>query len=103
MLPPCPATNTDVGSVSPFPLHRRTHCAHFPQSLYFPLLESVPYLSAKRVFRRSAASRYRRRSPSVFRISGGTGLGILVCSSTATNVTYAVVVCFRSPVIAFSE
>src|ERR1700719_3165461 len=30
-------------------------CA-FSQSLYFPLLESVPYLSAKRVFRRSAAS-----------------------------------------------
>src|ERR1700730_2888361 len=77
-------------------------CA-FSQSLYFPLLESVPYLSAKRVFRRSAASRYRRRSPAVLRISGGTGLGILVCSATATNVTYAVVVCFRSPVIAFSE
>src|ERR1700719_4152403 len=31
MLRPCSATNTDVGSVSPFPLHRRTHCAHSPK------------------------------------------------------------------------
>src|SRR6266403_4864552 len=31
MLRPCSATNTDVGSVSPLPLHRRTHCAHYAQ------------------------------------------------------------------------
>jgi hypothetical protein len=72
-------------------------------NFYFLLAESVPYRSANRVFRRSAASLNRRLSPAVFTISGGTALGNRVCSSTATNVTYAVVVCFLSPVIAFSE
>jgi hypothetical protein len=62
-----------------------------------------PNRSANLVFRRSAASRYRRLSPAVFKISGRTSFGLLVCSSIATNVTYAEVVCFRSPVIAFSE
>ncbi len=67
------------------------------------LAHYLPYRSAKRVLRRAAASSNRRRSSGVFTISGGTGLGIRVCSSTATNVTYAVVVCLLSPVNAFSE
>ncbi len=46
-----------------------------------------PYRNASRVFRRSAASRNRRRSSAVFKISGGTVFGFLVCSSIATNVT----------------
>src|SRR5712664_3967883 len=54
-----------------------------------------PYRNASLVFRRSAASRNLRRSSAVFKISGGTSFGFFVCSSTATNVTYAVVVCFR--------
>src|SRR6266576_7028306 len=103
MLRPRLATHADVTSVPALPLYHRTLCAHRAPNLYFPLLESAPYRSAKRVFRRSAASRYRRRSPAVFRISGGTGLGIRVCSSTATNVTYAAGVGLRSPGIAFSE
>jgi hypothetical protein len=54
---------------------------------YFFFLESVPYRNASRVFLRSAASRNRRRSAAVFKISGGTSFGFRVCSSIATNVT----------------
>ena len=106
MLRPYSATNADLAPVSrlpAFPLCRRTLSAPYAPNLYFPLLDCIPYLSANRISRRSTASANRRLSSGVFRISGGTGLGIRVCSSTATNVTYAVVVCFLSPLIAFSE
>src|SRR6266550_1753174 len=54
--------------------------------------------AASRVLRRSPASRKRRRSSCVLRITGGTGLGLPI-SSRATNVRKAVVVCFRSPLL----
>lgn len=53
---------------------------------------------ANRISRRFAASFHRRFSSAVLTINGGTNFGFRVCSSIATNVTNADVVCFLSPV-----
>src|SRR6266850_8128428 len=87
------------GSHDARPLGRR----HQRHQLDFDLFEPVPYRSSSLVLRRSAASSNRCFSSAVFTISGATVFGLRVCSSIATNVTYAVVVCFRSPVSTFSE
>src|SRR2546430_14184493 len=66
--------------------------------LPFPFLFRRLARAESRALRRSPASRKRRRSSCVLRITGGTGLGLPI-SSRATNVRKAVGVCFRSPLL----
>jgi len=58
---------------------------------------------ANRISLLLAAALHRRFSSAVFTINGGTAFGFRVCSSMATKVTNAEVVCFLAPVRMSSE
>src|SRR5258707_6087878 len=94
------ATGSDRRNrMQPLNRHRVLRLVPGPYSSLFLFLDRI----ASRYFLLAPASRQRRFSSALFTISGGTTLGVLEKSSQATNVTYAVVVCVRSPVSGLSQ